>query len=77
MPSGDPQAFLPSFLLGGDALRCTTRSTSLSPQRRPSRRAERHQAVEVEVGRLVITPLGEGRFTIEVIRGADKWAIQA
>jgi 5-methylcytosine-specific restriction endonuclease McrA len=28
-------------------------------------------------GRLVITPLGNGRFTIEVIRGADKWAIQA
>jgi 5-methylcytosine-specific restriction endonuclease McrA len=28
-------------------------------------------------GRLVITPLGEGRFTIEVTRGADKWAIQA
>ena len=28
-------------------------------------------------GRLVITPLGAGRFSIEVIRGADKWAIQA
>jgi 5-methylcytosine-specific restriction endonuclease McrA len=28
-------------------------------------------------GRLVITPLGEGRFTIEVVRGADKWAIDA
>ena len=26
-------------------------------------------------GRLVITPLGVGRFTIEVIRGADKWAL--
>jgi hypothetical protein len=24
---------------------------------------------------LVITPLGEGRFTVEVTRGADKWAI--
>src|SRR4029077_12455815 len=28
-------------------------------------------------GRLVITPPRDGRFTIEVIRGADKWAIQA
>jgi 5-methylcytosine-specific restriction endonuclease McrA len=28
-------------------------------------------------GRLVITPLGDGRFTVQVIRGADKWAIQA
>jgi hypothetical protein len=28
-------------------------------------------------GRLVITPLGDGRFTVEVIRGADKWAIRA
>jgi hypothetical protein len=28
-------------------------------------------------GRLVITPLGEGRFTCEVIRGAHKWAIRA
>ena len=27
-------------------------------------------------GRLVITPLGEGRFTCEVTRGADKWAIR-
>jgi hypothetical protein len=26
-------------------------------------------------GRLIITPLGAGRFTIEVTRGADKWAI--
>ncbi len=25
-------------------------------------------------GRLVITPLGGGRFTFEVIRGIDKWA---
>jgi hypothetical protein len=24
-------------------------------------------------GRLVITPIGNGRFTVEVIRGADKW----
>ena len=28
-------------------------------------------------GRLVITPLGAGRFTAEVTRGADKWAIRA
>ena len=28
-------------------------------------------------GRLVITPLGEGRFSTEVTRGADKWAIRA
>jgi hypothetical protein len=28
-------------------------------------------------GRLVITPHGDGRFICEVIRGADKWAIQA
>jgi hypothetical protein len=28
-------------------------------------------------GRLVITPLGAGHFTVEVIRGADKWAIHA
>src|SRR5216684_3304188 len=28
-------------------------------------------------GRLVITPLGDGRFTAEVTRGADKWAIRA
>ena len=28
-------------------------------------------------GRLVITPLGAGRFTVEVIRAADKWAIHA
>jgi len=27
-------------------------------------------------GRLVITPLGEGRFTVEVTRGAGKWAIR-
>jgi hypothetical protein len=28
-------------------------------------------------GRLVITPLGDGRFTAKVTRGADKWAIRA
>ena len=28
-------------------------------------------------GRLVITPLGEGRFACEIARGADKWAIRA
>ena len=28
-------------------------------------------------GRLVIAPLGDGRFTVEVTRGADKWAIRA
>ena len=28
-------------------------------------------------GRLVVTPLGQGRFTCEVTRGADKWAIRA
>jgi hypothetical protein len=28
-------------------------------------------------GRLVITPIGNGHFSVEVIRGADKWAIQA
>ena len=28
-------------------------------------------------GRLVITPLGHGRFTFEIIRGTDKWAIRA
>ena len=28
-------------------------------------------------GRLVITPVGAGRFTIAVIRGADKWALGA
>jgi hypothetical protein len=28
-------------------------------------------------GRLVITPLGSGRFICEVIRGVDKWAIRA
>ena len=29
------------------------------------------------VGRLVITPLGHGRFTVDVIRAADKWTIRA
>jgi 5-methylcytosine-specific restriction endonuclease McrA len=28
-------------------------------------------------GRLVITPLEEGRFACEIVRGADKWAIRA
>jgi 5-methylcytosine-specific restriction endonuclease McrA len=28
-------------------------------------------------GRLVITPLGAGRFAVEVTRGANKWAIRA
>jgi len=28
-------------------------------------------------GRLIITPLGDGRFTCEVTRGADKWAVRA
>ena len=28
-------------------------------------------------GRLVISSLGDGRFTAEVTRGADKWAIRA
>ena len=27
-------------------------------------------------GRLVIIPVGAGRFTCEVTRGADKWAIR-
>jgi hypothetical protein len=27
-------------------------------------------------GRLIITALGAGRFTAEVTRGADKWAIR-
>ena len=25
-------------------------------------------------GRLVITPLGGGRFTFEIVQGTDKWA---
>ena len=28
-------------------------------------------------GRLVVTPLGDGRFTFEVIRGIDKWATRS
>ncbi len=28
-------------------------------------------------GRLVITALGQGRFTFEVIRGADKWVTRS
>ena len=28
-------------------------------------------------GRLVITPLGGGRFIVEVVRGTDKWAIRS
>ena len=28
-------------------------------------------------GRLVITLLGQGRFTFEVVRGTDKWATRA
>ncbi len=28
-------------------------------------------------GRLVITPRAAGHFTVEVTRGADKWAIRA
>ena len=28
-------------------------------------------------GRLVITPLGDGYFTFEVTRAADRWAIRA
>jgi hypothetical protein len=28
-------------------------------------------------GRLVVTPFGGGRFTSEVIRGVDEWAIRA
>jgi len=28
-------------------------------------------------GRLVINPLGGGRFTFEVIRGIDKWATRS
>jgi 5-methylcytosine-specific restriction endonuclease McrA len=27
-------------------------------------------------GRLIIIPLGDGRFTSEVTRGADEWAIR-
>jgi hypothetical protein len=28
-------------------------------------------------GRLVVTPLGDGRFTIEIVPGVDKWMIRA
>jgi HNH endonuclease len=28
-------------------------------------------------GRLVVTPLGDGRFTIETVPGVDKWVIRA
>jgi 5-methylcytosine-specific restriction endonuclease McrA len=28
-------------------------------------------------GRLIITPLGDGRFSYEVTQGADKWAVRA
>jgi len=28
-------------------------------------------------GRLVITPLGDGRFTVKITRRADKWAIRS
>jgi hypothetical protein len=28
-------------------------------------------------GRLVITLLGDGRFTVEITQGADKWEIRA
>jgi hypothetical protein len=28
-------------------------------------------------GRLIVTPLGAGRFTAEVTRGGDKWATRA
>ena len=28
-------------------------------------------------GRLVVTPLGHGRFTFDVVKGRDKWAIRA
>ena len=28
-------------------------------------------------GRLIITPLGDGRFTVKITRRADKWAIRA
>ena len=27
-------------------------------------------------GRLVVVPLGDGRLTVEVTRGADKWAVR-